>query len=677
MKSNTKTTAWYFHDLMTKKDVLVINTYKKVTAILAVAFVAIATPTISSATTFTAPTYIQMVVDSPAGLTTVDSVGGYIWAATASSRTVVKINKATAEVVSYELPAEAPTNVRNSSVDSNYLWLAHFDSSGVSRINLTTGVTEFFPLGVTANNPINPTFPADDIVSDGTYVWVTANKAGKLVKLNAVTGQKITELDFLTAIEVITDGTNVWVAYENGQKIAKLDRESNSVVFRDKDTGMVQDVSASIRATDLKISGDSIFVSYNGGDNPVRELSATSGDVLGGIGSAANVGSLVVYGDMLWVINSSSIFSQQYDLRARVGGVPTGAPTLVGSAFNHGHGSGNNNAVYDGTNLWTSKSGGGIHKYSAQSYAAADSTPPEVSGTGSVSVTAPSTTVATYSANEAVSIWGLSGADASLFDISSSGVVTFKAASTAGTYSIIIEATDASGNKGTKEVTVTVAPGNSTPTPPSRPVSPAPAVQIPEPPTSSHVEVLSSGETLRVSRTPQAPASITKYVIKLSPGGKSCEILSATSHCDIKEVKPGVEYKLTAIAENSAGQSAPKTLAKRILLSPSGWVQYSAKTSVKNFLGNSPRMTKAIDEKLKRFQSREADSIHFSCFGFAAGTVANERVFALATSRAKAVCDELKANRPGSTYTVSAKVPGSKLVGANRKVLVRSYSPLK
>lgn len=87
---------------------------------------------------------------------------------------------------------------------------------------------------------------------------------------------------------------------------------------------------------------------------------------------------------------------------------------------------------------------------------AADTTAPVISGSATVAVTAPSTTVATYTADDAVTTWTLSGNDAALFDISTGGVVTFKAASAAGTYAITVEATNAEALTETKPATVTV-----------------------------------------------------------------------------------------------------------------------------------------------------------------------------------------------------------------------------
>ena len=72
-----------------------------------------------------------------------------------------------------------------------------------------------------------------------------------------------------------------------------------------------------------------------------------------------------------------------------------------------------------------------------------DGTQPTITGSSEVKAAAGGTAVATYSADETVT-WSLEGADASLFSISSSGVVTYNSASTVGEYNITVVAADTS-----------------------------------------------------------------------------------------------------------------------------------------------------------------------------------------------------------------------------------------
>lgn len=215
-----------------------------------------------------------------------------------------------------------------------------------------------------------------------------------------------------------------------------------------------------------------------------------------------------------------------------------------------------------------------------------------------------------------------------------------------------------------------------TPTAPPQPVAVPPVTEPPASPNSSHVRLSGDGQTLRVATTPQAPANVTKYIIKLEPSGKSCEILSSTSHCEIAKVKSGVEYKVLVVAANSLGQSEPRTLGKRVLLGPSGWLERSGNESFENFTGYSAQVRKAIKTNVNKFVRSHTSATFFTCTGFAVGTLASERILDLATARAKVICDRLVARNSRATYDLKARAKIGEMIGSNRKVVVRAYSPL-
>jgi hypothetical protein len=90
-----------------------------------------------------------------------------------------------------------------------------------------------------------------------------------------------------------------------------------------------------------------------------------------------------------------------------------------------------------------------------------DDTAPVLSGSNSLSVpenTSSAATIATYTADEAVTSWGLEGDDATSFAISS-GALTFVSSpdyETKTSYSITVTATDTLANKGTRSVSITI-----------------------------------------------------------------------------------------------------------------------------------------------------------------------------------------------------------------------------
>lgn len=83
-----------------------------------------------------------------------------------------------------------------------------------------------------------------------------------------------------------------------------------------------------------------------------------------------------------------------------------------------------------------------------------DDSAPVITGSTSVVVTSPATSVTTYSADQSVT-WSLSGTDASLFSISSGGALTFSSPSVDGIYQLTITATDPDNFTDDIDVTVT------------------------------------------------------------------------------------------------------------------------------------------------------------------------------------------------------------------------------
>lgn len=219
--------------------------------------------------------------------------------------------------------------------------------------------------------------------------------------------------------------------------------------------------------------------------------------------------------------------------------------------------------------------------------------------------------------------------------------------------------------------------GTSTAVTPVAPPQPAPVAPVakPEPPQAEDVQLTGSDQSLRVSMAPAAPEAVTKYRITLSPGGRSCELAATDTFCEISGAKQGVEYKVLATASNAAGTSKSATLNKRVILTSSGWLRYTGKMSVANFVANSSELLPNHKAKIRKLNSGKPKALHMTCTGFAAGPAISERIFELAADRAKSVCQQMKAHS-GATFSTSARVPGLRFEGANRKVLVRVYSEL-
>jgi hypothetical protein len=182
---------------------------------------------------------------------------------------------------------------------------------------------------------------------------------------------------------------------------------------------------------------------------------------------------------------------------------------------------------------------------------------------------------------------------------------------------------------------------------------------------------------IRVAVDPVAQQNVSRHTITLVPNGKSCDIVSPSQHCDIAGVKPGVEYRIQMTASNSSGTSTAVMHNAKVIYTSSAWLRLSSVKTVKNFAGNSAALGAKNKSRVAALSSMTSRAQHFTCVGFAAGVVAGERFFELALDRAKVVCEKLVSSKAGASFDVKARVPGSKMIGANRKVAVRVYSPLQ
>lgn len=262
-------------------------------------------------------------------------------------------------------------------------------------------------------------------------------------------------------------------------------------------------------------------------------------------------------------------------------------------------------------------------------------------------------------------------ANTGAFELASSPV-------SSGTYYVKAFATDSSNNTSYGvEKTVTITASSSA----TVPVGSSPGqtvLQAPRTPLPTEVKISNESTALRVNLgfTGDASSKPASYIVRVSPGGANCRITSEKGFCDIPSVKKGVEYSISISAINELGSSKPSVPYNRVLLSSSGWLTYSNKTSIDNFAGNSAKTTKRIKTKARKFGRNNPTVQYVVCEGFAAGDVANERQFALALTRAERVCEELQRTNPKLETKVTSRVPGSTFTGANRKVRVTGYSPV-
>ena len=209
--------------------------------------------------------------------------------------------------------------------------------------------------------------------------------------------------------------------------------------------------------------------------------------------------------------------------------------------------------------------------------------------------------------------------------------------------------------------------------------SPEPRVlAAPRTPLPTEVKISNEADALRVNLgfTGAETSKPASYNVRVSPSGGTCQVNSDKGFCDIPGVRKGVEYSISVTAVNALGSSKPSVVYNRVLLGSSGWLTYSKGASLKNFAGNSPKVTRQIRTKARAFARNNSQVEYVTCTGFAAGNVASERQFDLALTRAKRICNQLKKVNPELETSVFSRVPGSAFTGANRRVLVTGYTPI-
>lgn len=197
----------------------------------------------------------------------------------------------------------------------------------------------------------------------------------------------------------------------------------------------------------------------------------------------------------------------------------------------------------------------------------------------------------------------------------------------------------------------------------------------PDVPTKQQVTVTAGAGSLSVAVAYDGDylSAPTIYQVSVSPGGNSCVAYGEVSSCVVSGLKVGVEYTVSIIASNDIGSSFNYLSAQKYVLTESGFVSYSAKKTIDNFAGDSPRLLKALKLKIRKFLTKHADLTSFTCTGYTAGPVtASDKV--LANTRAANVCAYIQKVKPSVLTTTIGKTPGLPWGAANRKVVIKGFA---
>jgi YVTN family beta-propeller protein len=128
------------------------------------------------------------------------------------SNDVIKVNASTGAIVaSYPVGTE-PYGL---AFDGQYVWVANYGSSSVSKVLATTGAVTTYSLPTCAH--------PEGMAFDGSHVWVSCNVNSQIVlELNATGGVTATITVGNEPSGMAFDGTNIWVANSFDNTVSRI-----------------------------------------------------------------------------------------------------------------------------------------------------------------------------------------------------------------------------------------------------------------------------------------------------------------------------------------------------------------------------------------------------------------------------------------------------------------------
>lgn len=239
-------------------------------------------------------------------------------------------------------------------------------------------------------------------------------------------------------------------------------------------------------------------------------------------------------------------------------------------------------------------------------------------------------------------------------------------------YTFTITATNYSGTSSATVAATPFAPPRPEPQPT---VTPTPS----PPPTPSEDDFDVDGEdgelNVEVDLPSPSASSPERYEVTVKPSGKSCIITIPAETCSIDGLKNRTPYKVEIKAINSSGGNSI-TLGRKYMFISGKLLVQTSQLRVNGFTSYSSEVSSRAEKAILGFVDDNKSGTAFTCVGYAAGKKANPGSRSLAIKRANEVCSVIKAEKSSVVALRSGKVPGSKEIPRNRKVVVTAYAPV-
>jgi streptogramin lyase len=165
---------------------------------------------------------------APSGGQAIAAGAGWVWLTDPNRDRVWKVDPTTLDVaekiaVGDGSGSAGPDAIAVAEGAEPMVWVANAQGSSVSRIDVTTGAVDTFPL---------PS-PPDGLAADASTVWVTSQAADSVYRLDASDGSIVAEIpvpDGPLAVAIGPDGP--WVCSYLGGVVFRIDPATDTVAER-------------------------------------------------------------------------------------------------------------------------------------------------------------------------------------------------------------------------------------------------------------------------------------------------------------------------------------------------------------------------------------------------------------------------------------------------------------
>jgi hypothetical protein len=261
-----------------------------------------------------------------------------VWVAFGDAGQVLRWDDASNKLMGTLTYSGTPTPFPNQLVfDGTYVWVFMMNGNKVYKYASNGALQANFPISLNGSATWGAAF-------DGDFIWVSTDYAGGALERINVSTRAITAFNVGFQGAVGFDGRDLWVAVTGGGT-AKVDGQTGAVIVRDASPG-----PSSVGG--VTFDGQSVWITSNDED-VVRKWDPTTNTVLATVTTYDGPRNTAFDGTYLWVVCKYASTIVKIDVRT-----DQIADTILLPA-----GSKPYNISFDGNYMWVSDDNGKMYKY--------------------------------------------------------------------------------------------------------------------------------------------------------------------------------------------------------------------------------------------------------------------------------------------------------------------------